>query len=109
MDRNAQYQDLRDYAERLLGQKSFYSYQERGSLMSKLRVVKRRLYKIEASLVPLVSYTEGFCQEDTEVARLIRRIRNRLKVLPMEPVLSDVKSVAVKPVCAKMRLPLVEF
>ncbi len=107
MDKNARHLDLRDYAERLLEQKSFYSHQERGSLISKLRVINRRLKKIESSLAPLLARQGGFCQEDTEIARLRRRIRNRLKVLPMEPILSDVTSVAVK--CAKLRLPLIEF
>lgn len=102
MNRDPQYMDLRDYAQRLLVQKSFYSFQERNAFAAKLRVVLKRLKKIEKSLSSL----DGVAEDgDSEIRRLIRQISNRIKVLPMEPIMSDVCGVAIK---GKLRLPLLE-
>ena len=100
-------QELQAYAEQLLRQQDFYSYQEKAWLRHELRLVLRCLLRIDASLSQLLK--QYHCaqvenSEEQQLSRLIRRVRNRLKVLPMEPVLSDVSPVALHPAKSKLAM-----
>lgn len=82
--------DLKKHAYKLLGTNIFRNREEKLSLEYNLQQTLRELTKIKNELSnlnhsTLVSVPE-YNEEDDEINNLIRMIKNRVKVLPLEPV-----------------------
>ncbi len=87
--------DLKDCADRLLSTRSFVCSKDKVAFEYELHQVLQQLVQIKLELACLnqstnrsLAHVPEYCEEDDELSCLIRKLRNRAKVLPSEPVQS---------------------
>ena len=84
--------DLKRRALALLATHEFYHQQEKTKFSYELQTILRELQKVKLELGHLIKAING--QEvtsglETELDGLIRKLTNRVKVLPLEPILEE--------------------